>query len=447
MAQRRLALLLTAMLSLGAMAAMSQEMRPILHDTFDEGDGLTLAPGREGRALLARPGERFGKEIALPAGAQSAQGAMMFWVQPQRELRNAPEAVRLGLVVSEGAQAFLVELVVRSTVQLRFTIRPANDAPRSASFDFTHLKPKKWYFFAVAWDAAKGAMDLYFAGQRYTHIECRPWTMPDLGVRLRVGAPDVAMDNFRIYDRSPNGEEIVHEAALRPDEAPADEGIQVYPETDADYPVKTKLLYETSFDGGLGDWVLEGPGVTEIRDGRLYMESREPQNGHIVLWNKRDFPADFLAEWDFSPANESALYIVFFCARGRDGKDLFDPSLAKRDGTFTQYTMGDINAYHISYFRNLGRESGICNLRKEHGFYLVSIGRDPMAPVAGGKHRIRLLKRGPQIRFFIDGKLCVKFDDDGKTYGPVWGAGKIGLRQMAPSKAFYDMFRVYELME
>jgi len=77
----------------------------------------------------------------------------------------------------------------------------------------------------------------------------------------------------------------------------------------------------------------------------------------------------------------------------------------------------------------------------------VTVGKDPIPPVPGGKYHITLLKQGGKIRFFIDGKLAVKFDDDGKTYGPVWGDGKLGLRQMAPSKAYYDNFRVYKVLE
>ncbi len=32
-------------------------------------------------------------------------------------------------------------------------------------------------------------------------------------------------------------------------------------------------------------------------------------------------------------------------------KTLFDPSLAPRAGEYNQYHHGDINAYHLSYFR------------------------------------------------------------------------------------------------
>jgi hypothetical protein len=46
-----------------------------------------------------------------------------------------------------------------------------------------------------------------------------------------------------------------------------------------------------------------------------------------------------------------------------------------------------------------------------------------------------LLKRGNQVRLSVNGRLCLAFDDDGKTYGPGHThGGRLGLRQMAHSE-------------
>ncbi|MEW6358646.1 MAG: DUF1961 family protein [Planctomycetota bacterium] len=434
------------MLILAVMAFASfvtaQEAKPIVEDAFDDGN----APGRDGKAVLAPEGADCAKEIPLPAGTNLKKGALLFRIQPQKDLIAFSERWGAPLIRSEN-KALAIDLSVASTAHLRMGILAAGKDRAQVRFDLTHLKAKKWYHFTFVWDAEKGVLDLFAGGQPYAHVERAPWPMPDLGPKLLVGCPGIAMDDFKLFDRALTAEEVAAAASLRPEEKMTDEGIQVFDETLADYPVKKELLYEADFSGNLDDWVLEGPGVTKIVDGRLYMESTDPEKGHIVFWNKKDYPTDFLAEWDFSPVNNEALYIVFFSAVGRNGKNIFDPSLEKRDGTFKQYIMGDINAYHISYFRNMREDTGICNMRKEYGFYLVTIGKDPIPPTPGGQYHITLLKKGNRIRFFIGDKLVVRFDDDGKTYGPVWGAGKIGLRQMAPSKAYYDNFRVYQVIE
>ena len=74
--------------------------------------------------------------------------------------------------------------------------------------------------------------------------------------------------------------------------------------------------------------------------------------------------------------------MMFFAAQGRNGENLFDPQLQKRTGEYIQYHHGDINAFHVSYFRRKEpdeRAFHTCNLRKSYGFYLVCQGADPAA--------------------------------------------------------------------
>jgi hypothetical protein len=126
---------------------------------------------------------------------------------------------------------------------------------------------------------------------------------------------------------------------------------------------------------------------------------------------------------------------------GADGRDLFDPSLARRDGDFRQYIRGDIRCYHFSYYA--GRR-GSANMRKNPGFYMIGMGPDLIGSRLGaaesGRERQRkpfgvvVVRRGPTIECAVDGKRFLRFVDDGKTYGPAHGSGYFGLRQMAHSK-------------
>lgn len=95
----------------------------------------------------------------------------------------------------------------------------------------------------------------------------------------------------------------------------------------------------------------------------------------------------------------SGLAILFFAAAGAGGKDLFDPSLPARTGEYDQYHHGEMDAYHISYFRRMWEEERAfhtCNLRKSYGFHLVAQGADPLPDTADmtADYRMLVVKRG-----------------------------------------------------
>jgi len=253
---------------------------------------------------------------------------------------------------------------------------------------------------------------------------------------LRVGCATGAIDDLRIYDRAMTGEQIVAAGEYGDGECMYDEG-KIFFDTMLDAePLKGRLLVEETFDGPWErNWALEGPGILTLENGRLRM--REGDN-HIVLWHKQTFPNDFIAEWEFTPNEIAGLCIVFFCAAGRNGEDLFDPALQKRDGTFKLYHSGDINCYHISYFRNTCARSPNCALRKNLGFYRASCGYDFIPLETGVTSKLTLVKRGAHIQLVINGHVSIDWVDDGVSRGPVWGAGKIGLRQMMTTDAYYD---------
>jgi hypothetical protein len=220
-----------------------------------------------------------------------------------------------------------------------------------------------------------------------------------------------------------------------------------------------ELLYENRFSGGEAerkaeaarDWVMEGGGIAEWKEGFLRMIPKRFTKGrsrvetdHFVYWLKRDFPADFAIEWDFRVPDLGGLAIIFICAKGINGEDIFDPKLQKREGVFGRYFAGDINCYHVSYYAG-GR--GRANVRRNPGFYLVMAGDDLV--VSGGAekwHRLSLTRFGSMLELSVNGKRCLTWFDDGKSYGPVHGGGKIGLRQQNDLRwGDYTNLRVYEL--
>lgn len=215
------------------------------------------------------------------------------------------------------------------------------------------------------------------------------------------------------------------------------------------------LIYKNDLSSpdSVGEFLLEGKALTSFPNGCLRLENVESaelgQKANYVLWCKKEFPADMLLEIDFKPVREPGLAMLFFSASGRSGQDLFDPSLAPRTGEYVQYHHGDINAFHLSFFRRKEKDERsfhTCNLRKSYGFYLVAQGADPIpdADDADGFYTLSLLKQGADVRFAINGLEVLTFHDDGAQYGPLLGGGRIGLRQLAPMIGEYANLRVYE---
>jgi len=200
------------------------------------------------------------------------------------------------------------------------------------------------------------------------------------------------------------------------------------------------------------EWVFEGSGRAWTEGGRLHIENDQDHPpelpGHVVLWNTRSFPADFLLEFALSPQDSAnGLGIVFFNATSREGRSIFDPGLSRRDGLLPKYAF-ELNCYHVSYWATseYGTPRRTTNLRKNPWCYLAACGNDLITGAGPGPHLVRVLKQGGKIRVETCGKMSLVFDDDGATHGPVWQAGRIGLRQMKYTvRGSYTHFKVWQV--
>lgn len=213
-----------------------------------------------------------------------------------------------------------------------------------------------------------------------------------------------------------------------------------------------KLIYDNPLRcrEDIKDFILEGQAKTTFENNCMKLTSvldpKLEQAANYVFWCNETFPENIEIEWDFTPLNDIGLCIMFFSAAGKNGEDLFSDTLAKRTGDYGNYHSGDINAYHISYFRHRYPEERAfrtCNLRKSYGFQLAAIAGDPLPDVADAcsPYKMRIRKFKGEISFHINDLMVLYFKDQGE----VWKEGKIGFRQMSPMVAEYANFRVYEL--
>lgn len=216
------------------------------------------------------------------------------------------------------------------------------------------------------------------------------------------------------------------------------------------------LIYENglSCEEDLKGFCLEGNAKITFPNGRMRMENEMDaalgQKANYVLWCPEEFPSDVYIEWDFLPIREPGLCILFFAAKGRNGEALFSETLSERTGEYVQYHHGDINAFHVSYFRRKEpdeRAFHTCNLRKSYGFHLVAQGGDPIpdADEVAQPYKIGVLKKGAEVRFYINEMEIFCFKDDGESYGELLTGGKIGFRQLAPLVAEYANLKVFRV--
>lgn len=219
---------------------------------------------------------------------------------------------------------------------------------------------------------------------------------------------------------------------------------------------KKKLFYQNPLAclKDVEGFVLEGQAEISFPDGRLRirntMDESEGQAANIVYWCNQEFPDRVELSWDFYPISAKGLCVFFFSAGGRHGEGIFDSSLSVRTGEYQMYHSGDINAYHISYYRRMyesERAFLVANLRKSYGFHLVAQGADPIPypPDACPPYHIRVIKYENTIRFYINDLLIFQYLDDGTAYGEILTKGMAGFRQMAPMIGEYSNFQVYEL--
>ena len=214
-----------------------------------------------------------------------------------------------------------------------------------------------------------------------------------------------------------------------------------------------KIIYENNLakKEDIEGFVLEGQADISFPEGAMRLKSvidpSEGQKANFVLWCPVSFPSDVSIEWEFRPIKEPGLAIMFFAAKGRSGVPVLDSSLSKRTGEYPQYHSGDINAFHVSYFRRKEpdeRAFHTCNLRKSYGFHLVAQGADPIPDASNDSewYRIRVVKKSGHVNFFINDLQIFEYIDDGVTHGDILTGGCIGFRQLAPMVAEYRNLRV-----
>lgn len=215
----------------------------------------------------------------------------------------------------------------------------------------------------------------------------------------------------------------------------------------------SKVIYENSLSckEELEGFILEGEAKMSFSGGAMRLENtlgeESAKQSGFVLWCPFSFPSDIRIDWEFRPIKEPGVATMFFAAKSQGGVSLFDETLDKRTGEYSQYHSGDINAFHVSYFRRQTQEERafhICNLRKSYGYNLVAQGADPIPDASKDSdwYRMCIVKKSGDVLFGINDLKILEFKDDGFSFGDILTSGCIGFRQQASMVAEYRNLRV-----
>ena len=382
------------------------------------------------------------------------QGTIAFEVRTTEAFRTGPNSKAVTVDLLELPGLARCRFAQSTTVCKVEWLWEAGVEAESLTVEIPSLPGPDTYFFLFTWDATAGQFAGYVNGVplRLPGTELPPWKSPVATEAMLAGeaatvsfvsAEPRYLDPRQSLERVPEGLRG-HRGELFGVFASQPQPIDIASR-------RGELLYASKLDttDSIKGWVMEGPVQTACEDGWMEMSSQRPRGpeGHTVSWCPETFPERFVAEWEMQVVSETGLCIVFFAAAGPGGEDIFSPTLPKRTGIFKHYTEGGINCYHISYFANTPSAPGriTSNIRKNSGFYLVANGPPGIEPGSEEVHRLRLVKDSDHIQLQVDDRVVIDSTDDGHSYGPALGAGKIGLRQMQWTVARYRDFRVHAL--
>jgi hypothetical protein len=415
----------------------------------------TLAAGLA--VLATTVSANDGKQHRLDTPLQ-AEGTVSFELTPGETLRNGTGQAKKQftvLKIPNLAEFRLSQSETNMAIQWRW-------AGKMKVAHFQTLLPElpgdKTYYMQFTWEARLGRFEVYFNGLPMIDVGTtnQPWEMEQPATEYEIPESPATVSSLQIVPEYLPPEllkEQVPERFSGRDAAILGQDRDKTPISVARRRGRLLLDLPLASQDDIDEWILEGPGEVTFKDGWMQMRSTRPDasggvNGHIVNWCPNDFPADFVAEWEVQVLSDWGLNIVFFAAKGENGEDIFDPSLPARDGTFTHYIKGAVKSYHISYHANTPGAPGrsTSNLRKNNRFLLISAG--PVAIPADSRevHQVRLVKDGAHIQLQVDGRVSIDYVDPGTDrYGPVYGGGKFGLRQMQWTVARYRNLKIWRL--
>ena len=188
------------------------------------------------------------------------------------------------------------------------------------------------------------------------------------------------------------------------------------------------------------EWERFGPGTMRVVDGALEIRQPHAGNPNTMVWLTRTVGPDLILELDFTPATKGGLILAFNAAPLGPKREDFSASTGPGMDSYND----GFRAYHYSVHRS----TGTTHMRRVGpGLWMLSQTSPDPCPDEGKTYHLKVVKRGNASVLVVNGALAHSYVD-AETYGPVPGAGRIGIRHFGPPlEARYDNLLVREVRQ
>ena len=215
------------------------------------------------------------------------------------------------------------------------------------------------------------------------------------------------------------------------------------------------LLYSEHFgkykdgSGVAGGWWVEGGERVWIDGGRLRVKAnpaKQEGSDHVcTVWNKQAFSGDLEVSFRtcvLDSTNKANNINFFLCFSEAEGGDLYESRGLRKDGASSHYH--GLNGYIFTFLNDRHGEStedgARCKparfrIRRCPGFHLLTEVYDYHCR-KGVIYDVRIIKRGGEISFAVDGKVYLETADPDP-----WEGGWIGLRTFQ-TDLWWDEIRI-----
>lgn len=200
---------------------------------------------------------------------------------------------------------------------------------------------------------------------------------------------------------------------------------------------------DEDFSGGMERWWVEGGVRAWVESGRLYMnadpETKGPANAVQTVWHRDLQPSDFELELDseVSSSSQNVNNInLFFSYTDPSGVPLEETRQLRRTAEYALYHQ--LNGYIITFLNDTeapGSDRARIRIRRNPGFKLLAETFTYHCR-AGVTYHLKVVKKGGEIRFLVDGKELLRALDP-QPLGP----GYFGLRTFR-TKLWWDNIRL-----
>ncbi len=323
------------------------------------------------------------------------------------------------------------------------------------------LRKGCWYHFVMTWDRKAKETALYVNGVTVGRND-RADGFGRAGGEINIGNPMMVVRELTMRDSAMSAAEIakLFEAGRPAKKEAIDErvrerhAVRDLPPLDVKRDDTWKQAYSCPFrkPEDLEGWKQQtgpryrGQFTVKTTDEGLLFQTPDTidYDSRMNLWCPKAFEGDIWVEFDFRPEGAEGLALVMIHASGVQREDITEHGLVDVGAMWPM--MSRYRNYHWEYMRRvpfMRKDVETQYFHKNPMMRLLAYGVIPRLE-RNRWHRLRLVRLGRRLHGSIGGRTVFDVTDSPEdNNGPVYGAGRLALRQMYRTKMRYRDLTVW----